>query len=45
MVTEEGGFDTSFFEKVSLKGLLSGAIDFNDDHEANLAEVEDKEDR
>lgn len=28
LVTEEGMFDTSYFEKVSLKGLLKGAIDY-----------------
>jgi hypothetical protein len=32
-------FDTSYFEKVSLKGLLKGAIDYDDegDEEGNLA--------
>jgi hypothetical protein len=38
-------FDTSYFEKVSLKGLLEGAIDYDQDREADLAEVEDLEDR
>lgn len=45
LVTEEGMFDTSYFEKVSLKGLLEGAIDYDQDREADLAEVEDIEDR
>lgn len=45
LVTEEGMFDTSYFEKVSLKGLLEGAIDYDQDREADLAEVEDVEDR
>lgn len=45
LVTEEGMFDTSYFEKVSLKGLLEGAIDYDQDREADLAEVEDMEDR
>lgn len=31
LVTEEGGFDTSYFEKVSLKGLLEGAIHYDQD--------------
>lgn len=31
LVTEEGMFDTSYFEKVSLKGLLEGAIDYDQD--------------
>lgn len=37
-------FDTSYFEKVSLKGLLKGAIDYGEEHdqEADLAEVEDQ---
>ena len=26
-------FDTSYFQKVSLKGLLKGAIDYGDDEE------------
>jgi hypothetical protein len=30
-------FDTSYFEKVSLKGLLQGAIDYDQDREADLA--------
>lgn len=38
-------FDTSYFEKVSLKGLLEGAIQYDHDREADLAEVEDIEDR
>lgn len=40
-------FDTSYFEKVSLRGLLSGAIDYGEelDQEGDLADVEDKEDR
>lgn len=40
LVTEEGMFDTSYFEKVSLKGLLKGAIDYDDnadDLEGDLA--------
>ena len=44
LVTEEGMFDTSYFEKVSLKGLLKGAIDYDDEGpeaEGDLAEVED----
>lgn len=47
MVTEEGMFDTSYFEKVSLKGLLKGAIDYGEDidQEGDLADVEDQEDR
>ena len=45
LVTEEGMFDTSYFEKVSLKGLLEGAIQYDHDREADLAEVEDIEDR
>lgn len=45
MVTEDGMFDTSYFEKVSLRGLLKGAIDYEDDQEGDLAEVEDQEDR
>ena len=45
LVTEEGMFDTSYFEKVSLKGLLKGAIDYVGDQEGDLAEVEDQEDR
>ncbi len=45
LVTEEGMFDTSYFEKVSLKGLLEGAIDYDHDREVNLADVEDVEDR
>ncbi len=38
-------FDTSYFEKVSLKGLLEGAINYEQDKEVDLAEVEDVEDR
>lgn len=40
-------FNTSYFEKVNLKGLLQGAIDYdaNDQEEGDLAEVEDQEDR
>lgn len=48
LVTEEGMFDTSYFEKVSLKGLLKGAIDYDDEGpeaEGDLAEVEDVQDR
>lgn len=45
LVTEEGMFDTSYFEKVSLKGLLEGAIDYDQDRQADLADVEDMEDR
>ncbi len=39
LVTEEGMFNTSYFQKVSLKGLLEGAIDFHHDHEGVLANV------
>lgn len=45
LVTEEGMFDTSYFEKVSLKGLLEGAIDYRKDQDVDLAQVEDDEDR
>lgn len=37
LVTEEGMFDTSYFEKVSLKGLLEGAIDYRKDQDVDLA--------
>lgn len=47
LVTEEGMFNTSYFEKVNIKGLLQGAIDYegNEQEECDLAEVEDQEDR
>lgn len=46
LVTEEGMFNTSYFEKVNLKNLLQGTIDYDgNEQEGDLAEVEDQEDR
>lgn len=44
LVTEEGMFNTKYFEKVNLKDMLDGVI-HTDNLEGDLAEVEDDEDR
>lgn len=37
-------FNTEYFEKVNIKNLLKGAIDYedNENQEGNLADVEDQ---
>ena len=44
LVTEEGMFNTKYFEKVNLRDMLDGVIN-TDNVEGDLAEVEDDEDR
>lgn len=47
LVTEDGMFNTEYFEKINIRDMLQGVIGGNNEEalEADLAEVEDNEDR